>query len=407
MTQPKTVPAQGPGRRPAWLSTQVLALSAVSLLTDIGGEMVVPLLPTFITVMLGGGAMAVGAVDGLADLVSSVLQVGAGRRTDKTGRRRPFVILGYSLSGLMRPLMGFAVAPWQVVAVRSADRVGKGLRTAPRESLLAEQATPGTRGKVFGFHRAMDNAGAVLGPLAAILMLNYFGGDLRKVFLSTLVPGALALLVAVLFVRESRGQAGKLKGGQERWSWIPPKEIRPLLWPLAVFTLGASSDMFLLLKAGQSKTPLVTLPLLWMGLHMVKVLSSLLSGPLVDRWGSRISMSLGWLVYIAIYAGMAYVGSPAAIAALFLIYGLFHGLTEGPEKALVAQLTPKHLKGTCFGWYGLVTGVLALPAGLFFGWLWDAHGQAWAFGSGAAFAAVALVLLWLQPALGPFNAGRK
>lgn len=386
-------------KKPAWLSTQVLAIGLVSLLTDIGSEMVVPLLPAFTTVVLGGGAMAVGAIDGLADLVSSVLQVGAGRRTDRTGRRRPFVLLGYALSGLVRPLMAFAGSPWHVVAVRSTDRVGKGLRTAPRESLLAEEATPSTRGKVFGFHRAMDHSGAVLGPLAAILMLGAFNDDLRKVFLCTAVPGLLAVAVAFFWVRESRIPAKPAASKAGKWSWVPPKAVRPILLPVAVFTLGASSDMFLLLLAGKKGASLVAICLLWMGLHVVKVLSSLASGPLVDRWGARVSISLGWLVYIAVYAAMAFAESEAFILAIFLVYGLFHGLTEGPEKAMVAQLTPPDLKGTCFGWYGLTTGVLALPAGLFFGWLWDAHGQAWAFGSGAAFAAVALVLLWLQPQL--------
>jgi len=301
----------------------------------------------------------------------------------------------------MRPVMAFASAPWHVVAVRCTDRVGKGLRTSPRESLLAEQATPRTRGKVFGFHRAADHTGAVLGPLVAVGLLSYFDGDLRKIFLCTAVPGALALLVAFLFVREGRARPSKDVERATSWSWVPPSEIRPLLLPLAVFTLGASSDMFLLLKATQAKAPLYTLPLLWMGLHVVKVLSSLASGPLVDRWGARVSITAGWLVYIAVYGSMAFVSTPAAIVAVFLVYGLFHGLTEGPEKAMVAQLTPPHLKGTCFGWYGLTTGVLALPAGLFFGWLWDSYGQAWAFGSGAVFAAVALLLLWLSPALGP------
>jgi MFS family permease len=366
---------------------------------DVSSEMIHGLLPAFMTTVLLANPLVIGAVEGLAEATSLIVKVFSGAWSDRMRRRKVWALVGYGLAAASKPFIAVAGSVALLTGARFADRVGKGLRTAPRESLLAEQATPQTRGKVFGFHRAMDHTGAVLGPLAAIALLSYFGGDLRKVFLCAAVPGVLALLVAYFWVREGKGLGSGPKAESSKWSWTPPKEIRPLLLPLAVFTLGASSDMFLLLKAGQSRAPLMTLPLLWMGLHVVKVLSSLASGPLVDRFGARLPMTLGWLVYIAVYAAMAFVSEPGTIAAIFLFYGLFHGLTEGPEKAMVAQLTPAHLKGTCFGWYGLTTGVLALPAGLFFGWLWDAHGQAWAFGSGAAFAAVALVLLWLQPQL--------
>lgn len=396
-----------PARPGAWLRPQVFALGLVSLFTDVASEMVIPLLPLFVTTVLGGGAVSVGLIDGLADLTKSVLDVAAGRRVDRTGRRRPFLLFGYSLSGLVRPLMAFAAAPWQVVGVRVADRVGKGLRSSPRDSLLADQATPATRGRVYGFHRAMDHAGAVLGPLVAVGLLHLWGGDLRRIFLWAALPGALAVAVICLFVREAPGARPDPRGTANGWAWLPPKELRPLLLPLGVFTLGASSDMFLLLKAAQVRSAVTTLPLLWMGLHLVKVASSLAGGPLVDRFGGRFTLSLGWLVYIAVYLAMGLASDPGRVAVLFLVYGLFHGLSEGPEKALVARLAPARAKGAAFGWYGLTTGVLGLPAALIFGGLWDAFGSRWAFFSGAGFAAAALLLLWTQPALAGASVPRR
>lgn len=378
---------------PRWLSRNVMALGLVSLFTDISGEMVVPLLPLFITTVLGGGALAVAWVDGLAELSNALLQVVAGRRADRTGKKRPLVLLGYSLSGLIRPLMAFATAPWHAVLVRVIDRVGKGLRSSPRDAILAAESQEHERGRVYGFHRAMDHMGAVLGPLAAVVLLSAFAGDLRKVFLMAAIPGAAAVLVIVLLLREKEAPRRRVK--LPAWSWTPPRELWPALAPIAIFTLGASSDMFLLLKATRSNAPVSSLPLLWMALHVVKAGSSLLGGQVADRMGERASIILGWLVYIGVYAGLALVEDPTQVAALFVIYGLFHGLTEGPEKALIARLAPAKARATAFGWYNLITGVLSLPASLFFAWLWDTYGAATAFYSGAFFAACALLLLLL------------
>ncbi len=376
---------------PSWLTRNVLAIGLVSLFTDISGEMVVSLLPLFITTVLGGGAMAVAWVDGLAELSNAVLQVFAGRRADRTGKKRPLVLLGYSLSGLVRPLMAFASVPWHAVAVRVTDRIGKGLRSSPRDAMLAAESSDHERGRVYGFHRAMDHTGAVLGPLIAVGLLSYFSGDLRKIFMVAAIPGIAAVLVILFLLKEK--VAPPVKASIPAWSWIPQRELWPALIPIAVFTLGASSDMFLLLKAARSNAPIASLPLLWMALHVVKVSSSLLGGQIADRMGARASITLGWTVYIAIYVGLAYVEDPTQVAALFIIYGLFHGLTEGPEKALIARLAPVKTRATAFGWYNLTTGVLSLPASLFFGWLWDTYGPATAFYSGAFFAACALLLL--------------
>lgn len=414
------MPSPRPGSGPwPWLTRQVLALGLVSLLTDMGTEMGMPLLPALIT-GLGGGAVALGLIDGLADAVAALLQVFAGRRTDRTGKRRPWVLFGYGFSGLIRPLFGLAAAPWQVVAVRSADRVGKGLRKPSRDSLLEAAAGPETRGRVFGFHDAMDNAGQMLGPLLALALLAFFAGDLRKmllcaivpvdpalvavmrtVLLCAIVPGALALLVVLAWVREEgpRAQPKALV-----MTWAPPKEILPVLIPIALFTLGNASDLFLLLKVQGVGASILGLVLLWSAFAAVKVLGALLGGPLADRLGARAAISLGWAWYGIVYLAFAHAGSLKAMVFIFLAYGLFHGFSEGPQKALVGSLAPKKLKATCFGWLGLTTGLLALPAGLLFGGLWQWKGPALAFSVGAALALGGLALLWLAPSVEPAGA---
>ena len=378
----------------AWLTPTVLALGVVTLLTDVSGEMVAPLLPAFITTVLGGGAIAVGLVDSLADLVNSLIQILVGRRIDRTGKRKPLVLFGYGLSGLLRPLMGLATAPWQAVLVRVSDRVGKGFRSAPRDHLLYQEARPETRGRVFSFHRAMDHTGAVIGPLVALGLLTLFHGDMRRVFLWAAVPALLAFL-AILTVREKPMLMATNK--PLPWAWLPPKEVRPLFMALFVFNLGASTDMFLLLKVGQSHVPLVALPLIWMAFHGVKVAASLWGGSLADRWGERPTIATGWAVYVVVYAALAFSTDLTVVTSIFIFYGFYHGLTEGPEKALVSHLAPAQVQGAAFGWYNLVFGLLAVPASLFFGWLYDAVSPKAAFLSGSFFALGGLLLLFALP----------
>ena len=392
-TRKMKLSAAGPWYAPRWLTRQVLAMGLVALFTDMGTEMGMPLLPALIA-SLGGGALALGLIDGLADAVAAVLQLYAGRRSDRSGRRKPYVLAGYSLSGLVRPLFGLAAAPWQVVAVRSADRVGKGLRKPSTNALLDQAATPGTRGRVFGFYDAMDNAGQMLGPLLALALLLAFANDLHKVLLCAVLPGALAVLVILFWVKEHRiRRAAKA----EPFPWAPPQAILPVLLPIAVFSLGNASDLFLLLKVHQGGAALWEQALLWAGYSAFKIASALLGGKLSDKLGPRLTISLGWAFYALIYAAFALTSSLGGMTALFLAYGLFHGMSEGPMKALVGSLSPAKLKSTSYGWLGLTTGLVALPAGLLFGWLWDAHGAPAAFGAGAGLALVGLALLWILP----------
>lgn len=393
-------------RRPrrAWLGPQVLVFGFASLLTDMSSEMVAPFLPVFVTAVLGGGALALGAIDGVAEAVAALLKLQAGRLSDRWGRRRPFVLAGYGLSAAARPMMGLVGGVWSAGAVRSLDRVGKGLRTSPRDALIAAAVPPDQQGRAFGFHRAMDHLGAVLGPLAALVLLAWLGPDpanLRTVFLWGAVPGLLAVLLLWAFVREPKiGRAPRVK---RRWHGLPPKPLRPFMLALTVFTLGASSDLFLLLKASpaSAQQALGVLPWLWIGLHTVKAASNLAGGQVSDRLGARRTLALGWGLYAAVYVGMAFADPGPVAVALVLLYGLYYGLSEGPEKALTASLAAPSQRAEAFGWYHMITGLGMLPASLLFGWLYDTAGPKPAFLSGAALAAAGLLLLLRCPAPRP------
>lgn len=376
------------------LPRNVLVLGAVSLLTDASSEMIVPLLPAFLLTLPGGGALALGLIEGAADTVASLLKLFSGVWADRLGRHRPLVLLGYGLSSAARPIVALAGAAWHVLLVRVLDRVGKGMRSSPRDALLAASVPAERRGFAFGFHRSMDHAGAVIGPLLALGALALWPGQLRLVFWLAAVPAALAVATLALGLREVGSPA---RAAPPDLRFAPGEKIALLrfLGPLALFTLGNSTDAFLLLRAGATSPSLTTLPVLWLALHVVKTVTSPIGGRLADVWGPRRTLALGWVVYAAIYAGFAVVDSQAGVAVLFVTYGLFHGLTEAPEKALVASLVAPDRRGTAFGWYNLVLGALALPAGLLFGGVWQALGSAAAFLMGSVLAIAALAALAL------------
>lgn len=376
----------------SWLSRNVIVLGVVSLLTDASSEMIVPLLPVFLTSVLGAGALALGWIEGLAEATASVLKLLSGRWSDQSGRRRPFVLAGYTLSACARPLVALASAPWHVLAVRLADRTGKGLRSSPRDALLADSVAPGERASAFGLHRAMDHAGAVVGPLAATAVLMWWTDDLRTLFALAVIPGVLCVAALVVGVRETEQSASALPAMDDGSAQVRGGLAR-LLVPLALFTLGNASDVFLLLKAGESRAPLATLPLLWVALHVVKTATSVPAGRIADRYGRRRMVAAGWIVYASIYAGFAFAETQATIWTLFILYGLYHGLSEGPEKALVAELAPRARWGRAFGLYHLVLGLFALAASVLFGALWEAFGSRTAFLTSAALALAAVTCL--------------
>jgi MFS family permease len=319
------------------------------------------------------------------------------------GRRKPFVLCGYGLSGLVRPLIGLAGAWPVVLGLRFADRVGKGLRTSPRDALIADAVDPANRGRAYGFHRAMDHLGAVLGPLLAAGLMA-LGLGLRPVFLLAAVPAALVVGLILLGIREapapSRPAPAPLLAG---WRALGPR-FRAILAVILVFTLGNSTDAFLLLRLGEAlgggERAAGWVAVLWSAHHVVKMVATYAGGRLSDRFGRRRMIAAGWLAYAAVYLGFAMLDSGPALVAVFLAYGLYFGLTEPVEKAWVADLAPAGLRGTAFGAYHATVGLAALPASLLFGLLWKLWGAGVAFGTGAGLAAFAAILL-LQKRIAP------
>jgi len=375
------------------LPKPVRLLGWVSLLTDAATEAVYPLLPVFITQVLGGPPVALGIVEGAADATSSVLKVISGRWSDRLGARKPLVVLGYTLSSLVRPFIAVTTSWAHVFAIRVTDRVGKGLRSSPRDAMLASLAPPGERGRVFGYHWAMDHAGAAVGPLLATIFLYFSPDDYRLLFALTIIPGALAVLT-LLRVPEARavpnvpdvphGPTAKL-----------PRALKHYFWIFAVFTLGNSSDAFLLLQLSHAGVPLIGLTMLWSAQHAIKALITMRGGMLSDRLGRRTLIISGWIIYAIVYAGFAFSESVYALITWFLLYSAYSAAVEGSEKALVADLTPETMRATAFGWHAAVQGFGALAAGIVFGLLWQFFGAPVAFLTGASLALIAALLLAL------------
>ncbi len=358
--------------------------------------MIYPLLPSFLAHTLRAGPAFLGVVEGAAETTASLLKLVAGRLSDRLPRRKPLILAGYGLSSVARPLMALATAPLHVLAVRVADRVGKGLRSAPRDALIAEVTPPESLGRAFGFHRALDHAGAVVGPLLASALLLVYS-DVRAVFAWAAVPAALSVALIIFGVREDERRRSipspALPATREAKA-PTPRALRRYLAVLAVFTLGNSSDAFLLLRAQELGLALPLLPLLWSMHHVVKSGLSTAGGRLSDAWGRRPTIAAGWVVYALAYAGFAAASAAWHVWVLFAFYGLFHALTEGAEKAVVAELAHPAARGQAFGLFHAVTGGMLLPASLLTGALWQTWGAPVALGTGAALAGLAALGLW-------------
>ena len=372
--------------RPVWL------LGWISLATDSATEAIYPLLPFFLTRVLGAGAVSLGIVEGAAEAVNSVLKIISGRVADRSRRKRPLVLFGYSVSSFARPFLAATTTWTQVFAVRVLDRVGKGVRGAPRDALLATWATPSTRGKVYGFHRAMDHLGAAVGPALATLFLFFYPDQYRTLFALTIIPGAIAVAL-ILFVREPAATEVRTPNAIQA-DVVLPRDFTRFMFVLALFMLGNSTDAFLLLKLTDAAGGAQFIPLLWSAHHVVKAAVSVVGGSWSDRVGRRSVIAIGWLVYAAVYAGFALSETLPALIAWFLVYGFYFGFAEGTEKALIADLAPASRRGFAFGIYTAVQGIGALAASILFGLIWNAYGAAFAFGVGAALALVATVLLF-------------
>jgi len=429
------------------LPRNVKLLGWASLLNDVASEMIFPLLPRFLLKFLGGSEAWLGAIEGTADSVGSLVKLWSGGRSDRGAGRKRFVVFGYALSNLVQPLIGLILLPWHLLALRVANRTGKGIRTSPRDAMIADSTPPEIRGRAFGFHRGMDHLGAAVGPLLAAAFLWFcrdarpevFETRLRNMFLLTAVPGALVVVLLWLGLREparSRGAAvsaaradetpGSREGHPEGTRSIfsadvflakhgfPPKNgpvpsrvserptltLRPFdrrfrlyLAALVVFTLANSSDAFLLARAGQLGVAVWLLPVLWSMFHVIKSGGNVLCGRLVDRVGPRPMILAGWVYYAGVYLAFALASEAWQVWALFAAYAVFYALTEPAEKTLVANLAGDEHRGLAFGWFNCAVGVATLPSSLLFGVLYQAYGPLAAFGSGAVLALAAAALL--------------
>lgn len=376
------------------LSHPVWLLGWVSFFTDTASEMVYPLLPLFLTRVLGAGAMSLGVIEGVAEAANSFLKIVSGWLADRSGTPKRLVLAGYGLSSLIRPLIAIVTSWPQVLALRFGDRLGKGIRTSPRDAMLARLAPPDRRGRVYGLHRAMDHAGAVAGPLVASAYLYVHRDAYRSLFAWTLVPGIIVILILLRVPEQRRDQhvdaetARAPRGRLTRRFYLAVTVI-------LIFSLGNASDAFLLLRLADLGVASVWIPLLWSALHVVKMTSSVVGGALSDRLGRRTMIALGWLWYAAIYAALGFFSRPGTVIAIFLAYGLYFGLTEGVEKAWVADMAPADARGTAFGIYNAALGLGGLAASLLFGAIWTRVSPRAAFLTGASLALIASVLLYL------------
>lgn len=385
---------------PRKLPPQVALFGAVSFLNDFASEMVYPLIPAFITGVLGGGATAVALVDGASEMTASLVKYVAGKLADREKLRGPLIVFGYFLAVVVRPLIGFTAAAWQVIGLRVTDRIGKGVRTPPRDALIADVTPPELRGRAFGLQRGLDHAGAVVGPLAAWYLLQFHSAGVRDVIRASAIPGVLVLVLAMWAVRGARGSRGSPPPPKNDAPASPvpiPRAHRTALMVITFFYFVRVPETLMILRSQELGVPVASVLLLWAALHVVRSASSFLGGARSDQGGSASTMWLGWACYVFIAFGFALAEGPGQAWALFLALGVVAGLTESPERTLVAQLAGRK-QGSGFGAYHALTGVAALAGALVLGGMYQRYGPASAFLASAAGGGV-LVLAWSAVAM--------
>ncbi len=402
------------------LGGNVLAFGLVSFCNDLSSEMIYPLLPIFFSGFMPSSMVAVyiGLMEGISESTASLLKLYSGRLSDRLHRRKPLALTGYAISTIIRPLTALAGTGWQVAALRLGDRIGKGIRTAPRDALLSESISAGIRGRAFSFHRLMDHGGAVGGPLLAAAFLYLVLGRtllwqqgiiqagqremnaLRWLFALAALPGMAATISLWRLVKEKARAVPvpQISAAQSSSPDRLPPRFFLFLLAVAIFTLGNSSDLFIIFYA-QTRFGLGLgwVISLWILLHIAKIICSMPGGWLADRLGRRTAIMGGWFIYLLVYIAIPMASHLNALGGLLLLYGLYYGLTEGAERALVADFTPPQGRGRAYGWYHSVVGFATLPASLLFGVFWASLGAQNAFFIGAALAASALCLLILAP----------
>lgn len=373
----------------------ILILGLTSLLTDIGSEMVYPLIPLFLVQQLGATPAIVGLIEGVAESLASLLKVYSGRLSDKFQRRKPLAIVGYASSAVSKVLIIVAVSWGWVLAGRIGDRFGKGVRTAPRDAIIADSSDPNKKGKSFGLHRALDTVGAVIGVALAYLLFTSYHGNYRQVFIWSLVPAVLGVLVLTL-VREAKDAAKKSKAKDLSLNWrsLNPR-LKGFLIIVFLFALGNSSNQFLLLRSSDLGMSTAQVIMLYLVFNISYALVSFPAGALSDKIGRRHLLIIGYLIYSAVYLGFARVHNPGQLWLLFVVYGLYIGITEGVEKALVADVAPQQHRATMLGLHATLVGIGLLPASLLAGLIWDYFGAAYTFYFGSVMGLLAALGLAL------------
>ncbi|MFQ5827037.1 MAG: MFS transporter [Dehalococcoidia bacterium] len=397
-----------PRQRILGLHPNVFFLGLVSFLTDVSSELTLTILPLFLANVLGVGTAIIGLIEGIAETTATILKVVSGWLSDRLGRRKRLAVLGYGLSTVAKPFLYLAGSWGLVLGVRFTDRVGKGIRTSPRDALLADSAPEAERGKSFGFHRALDSLGAVVGlAVAAAIVsggqrdaLELARGIYQKLVLVGVAPAVLAVLLLLLFVRETKrarkpevdleGTVSAHPGPHEGFD----ARFKVFLAIIVLFTLGNFSDAFLILRAQNLGLSTFHIVLLLVMFNVVYALVSLPAGVISDRWGRKRVIISGWTVYGLIYLGFALAGAPWQVPWLFVLYGVYYGATEGVIRAYVADIVPEERRGTAYGLYHGAVGITALPASLIAGWLWQAVDPSAPFFLGSALALVAALSLW-------------
>jgi len=383
------------------LSKNVIAMGLTSLFTDISSEMIYPLLPLFLSQVIGAGATALGVIEGIAEATASLLKSVSGYISDKIKKRKILVIIGYGLSAVAKPTIGLATKWFHVLFARFFDRIGKGIRTSPRDALIADSVEPEDRGRSFGFHRSMDTVGAVLGPLLAASLLALLSKNLgterslRVIFFLSLIPGLIALLILFTLVKEvKKAEEGKhaislslsLKGLS--------KEFKILLLIMLIFSLGNSSDTFIMLRSANLKVPQSQIPLLYTLFNIVYAFLSTPLGALSDRIGRAKTIMIGFLIYSLSYLGFASLTPEKAylLWALFALYGLYYAFTDSVLRAFVADLSKSETRGFAYGVYHTLIGLSLFPASFIAGILWDKISPSAPFYLGSITSLLALIL---------------
>lgn len=372
---------------------KVVLLGLVSLLTDVSSEMIYPLVPLYLTAVLGASPTVLGLIEGVAESLASILKVFSGRLSDRCERRKPLAIAGYGFSALGKVLFVVATSWGGIFGARVSDRFGKGVRTAPRDALIAESVTAGGRGRAFGLHRAMDTAGAVIGIALAYWLFTRYQGEYAPVFLIAVVPAVLGVAVLFLVGESGRGKAAAAPKAAFSWSGLDRK-LRSFILVTFLFNLGNSSNQFLLVKAGAAGFSPAEVILLYLLMNISYFAIAYPAGFLSDRLGRRGLLVAGYALYGLVYLGFALSQAAWQYIALFAAYGLYTGLTCGVEKALLADMAPAEQKATVFGLHAMTVGIALLPASLLAGVLWDTFGAAAPFWFGGATGLLAAAGFW-------------